>query len=331
MKYLTPGEARQFVVATLSRCQVNTFNAESVAEALVGAELIGQTGHGLRRLPSYAAQALSGKIDGRARPSSERLRAASLGIDAASGFAYPALDLAVQELPAMARANGIAMAAVRRSHHAGALGLLVERLAEKNLLALAFANGPAAIAPWGGSEPLFGTNPVGFAAPLPEADPIVVDLSLSKVARGKVLEAKQRGQTLPEGWAFAADGSPTTDPDAALAGSMAPMGDAKGTALALVVEILAGALVDTLFGWESSSFFTAEGSPPHAGQLVLAIDAAAGSAHDPQRLATLAARIDQVEGARLPGRRRQLLRTEIEKSGIPLDAELEASIKAIQA
>ena len=262
---LSVEEARALVVETLVRCNTSRENAAHVAEALVEAELAGQSGHGLRRLPSYAAQALSGKVDGHARPTAERLRPGLLGVDAAHGFAFPALALACAHLPAMVTETGIAAAGIRRSHHAGVTGLVVERLARKGLVALMFANTPAASAPWGGRRPLFGTNPIAFAAPVAGAEPVVVDLSLSAVARGRIMAAAQKGEPIPEGWAFDAEGRPITDPKAALAGTMAPAGGAKGAALALMVEVLAAGLTGANFASRASSFFTAEGPPPGTG------------------------------------------------------------------
>ena len=147
------------------------------------------------RVPSYAAQAQAGKVDGLAVPAIERPRPGAAMIDAQNGFAYPALDAAVALLPEMARAAGIACAAIRRSHHCGAAGHPVERLAEQGLVAMMFANTPAAIAPWGGATPVFGTNPIAFACPLPGRPPVVIDLALSKVARGNILAAKQKRRT----------------------------------------------------------------------------------------------------------------------------------------
>ena len=325
-----PEAARELAAAVLAGCHVAEGNAQSVAAALVAAELIGQTGHGLRRLPTYAAQAVSGKVDGHAIPTATQTRPGTLAVDAAGGFAYPALDLALDALPEMAQANGVAVAAIRHSHHAGALGLVAERLADRGFAGLVFANSPVAMAPWGGREPLLGTNPIAFAAPAAGAEPIVVDLSLSKVARGRILAAKQRGESLPDGWAFDADGQPTTDPEAALAGTMAPLGDAKGAVLAIAVEAIAAGIAGANFAWEASSFFTAEGTPPHVGQLILAIDPTIGGPTALERLAVLAGRIEHAEGARLPGRRRQELRRRLTVEGIPFDAGLEAEIGKLQ-
>lgn len=326
---LAVDEARRLVVETLIRCNTSEANARMVADALVGAELAGQAGHGLRRVPSYAAQAASGKVDGHAVPKAVRARPGVLAVDAANGFAYPALALAMAALPEMARAQGIAAAGIRRSSHAGVTGLSVEALAREGLVALMFANTPAAIAPWGGARPLYGTNPIAFAAPVPEAEPLVVDLSVSKVARGRIMAAAQKGEPIPEGWAFDGEGSPITDARAALAGTMAPMADAKGAALALMVELLAAGITGASYAAEASSFFTAEGPPPGTGQLLIALDPAALYPGAVERIGVLAAAIEGEADARLPGRRRQAIRARLTAEGIPLDPDLAAEIGAL--
>ncbi len=326
---LAVDEARRLVVETLIRCNTSEANARMVADALVGAELAGQAGHGLRRVPSYAAQAASGKVDGHAVPKAVRTRPGVLAVDAANGFAYPALALAMAALPEMARAQGIAAAGIRRSSHAGVTGLSVEALAREGLVALMFANTPAAIAPWGGARPLYGTNPIAFAAPVPQAEPLVVDLSVSKVARGRIMAAAQKGEPIPEGWAFDGEGRPITDARAALAGTMAPMADAKGAALALMVELLAAGITGASYAAEASSFFTAEGPPPGTGQLLIALDPAALYPGAVERIGVLAAAIEGEADARLPGRRRQAIRARLTAEGIPLDPDLAAEIGAL--
>jgi len=139
------------------------------------------------------AFAVAGKVDGLAKPALAWRRPAAAVVDAKHGFAYPAIDLALDALPKAARQSGVAAAAIMRSHHCGVVGHPVERLAGEGLLALMFANTPAAIAPWGSAKAVFGTNPIAFACPLPGKPPVVVDLSLSKVARGNILAAKQIG------------------------------------------------------------------------------------------------------------------------------------------
>jgi len=328
MPILTLAQAETLVADTLTRCRTSHDNAVCVARALVAAEADGLKGHGLTRVPSYAAQAQAGKVDGLAVPAIERPRPGAAMIDAQNGFAYPALDAAVALLPEMARAAGIACAAIRRSHHCGAAGHPVERLAEQGLVAMMFANTPAAIAPWGGAIPVFGTNPVAFACPLPGRPPVVVDLALSNVARGNILAAKQKQERIPPGWALDAAGRPTTDPDAALAGTMLPVGDAKGTALALMVELLAAGLTGSNFAAEASSFLDAEGPPPGTGQLVIAFDPAAfgGSL---ARFGVLIASIESQPGARLPGTRRLAARRKAAREGLPVSDAFLREIEAL--
>ena len=205
----------------------------------------------------------------------------------------------------------------------------MERFAHEGLVALMFANAPAAIAPWGGRTPLFGTDPIAFAAPLAGDEPIVIDVSLSKVARGKLMAAKQKGEPIPEGWALAPDGSPTTDPATGMAGTMVPMGDAKGATLAIMVEMLCAGLTGGNYAFEATSFFDAEGDPPGVGQLLIAIDPGAFGVNATARFTSLAHAILGVEGARLPGHRRHVLRAEYERDGVPVDAALIGAIERI--
>jgi (2R)-3-sulfolactate dehydrogenase (NADP+) len=330
---LTVAEALDLAVAVLTAARVSRANAAAVARALVDAELSGQDGHGLRRLPSYAAQARAGKVDGFATPVTDRLRPAVLAVDAAHGFAYPALELACAELPAMARAQGVALAGIRHSHHAGVAGLVVERLAREGLVALMFANAPASIAPWGAARPLYGTDPIAFAAPLTDGHgaggPVVVDVSLSRAPRGRLMAAVQAGTPIPEGWALDPEGRPTTDPNAGMAGTMVPMGEAKGTALALMVELLAAGLTGARFADEASSLFDAEGPPPGLGQLILAIDAAALSPDAVIRFARMAQTVMETPGARLPGARRHALRARLEAEGIAVAPGFLAELRAL--
>lgn len=319
---LSLAAAEERVARVFAQGGANTEVARSVAHALVGAEADGLKGHGLSRIPTYLAMLKSGKIDGRAVPRVTQARPGLLAIDATCGFAYPAIDLAIERLPALAKQQGIAAAAISRSNHAGACGRHVERLAEQGLIALFFANTPEAIAPWGGTRAVFGTNPIAFAAPLERRAPVVVDLALSKVARGNIVAAKQKGQPIPEGWALDKDGRPTTDADAALAGTMVALGDAKGAALALIVEVLAAALVGTHFAFEASSFLDDKGGPPQTGQLMIAIDPAGFAQGFGARMQILAHAIESQDGARLPGMRRLALREKATREGLSVPDDI---------
>lgn len=327
--HLTVAEAQSLAEAVLTSAGTRPAAAKSVAHALVLAECDGQSGHGLSRLIPYAEQVTSGKVDGTVEPVVTQPRPATVYIDAACGFAFPAIDAALPELVRIAPEQGLAAAALARSHHFGVAGHPVERLARNGLIALAFSNSPAAIAPWGGHRPLYGTNPIAFAVPRAQGEPVVVDLSLSKVARGKVMVAAQRDEAIPEGWAVDADGRPTADADAALAGSMLPAGDAKGAALAFMVEVLSVALTGSHFGFQASSFFVAEGNPPAIGQLLVAIDPGGfGYEGTHAQIETLLGAMTAQEGVRLPGARRFELRAAAERDGLIVDGDLLARLRA---
>ncbi len=305
-------------------------NARSVARALVAAETDGQSGHGLSRLASYAAQARSGKVAGHAVPEVIDLTPAAARIDARNGFAFPAMDLAVETLAERTKAMGVAAAAVFNSHHFGVAGYHAERLADAGIVGLLFSNSPEAIAPWGGRNAVFGTNPIAFAAPRRGFHPLVVDLSLSKVARGKIMVAANRNEPIPAGWALDADGNPTTDAKAAMTGTMLPMGDAKGAALVLIVEILAAALTGGNFGFQASSFFTAEGAPPAIGHLMIGLDPHALSGGTfADRLEDLVSAISEQPGARLPGAAKLEKREAAREHGITLTSAVHEELLSL--
>lgn len=315
---ITLSEGRRLIEAAFVAEGVPQETASSIAQALVAAEAEGQVGHGFSRVSDYLAQVRSGKVRGGATPLVEQVAPSLAVVDACYGFAYPALDLATSLVAEVARTQGTATVAVTRSHHCGALSVQVERVARRGAVVLMFANTPPAIAPWGAVEPLFGTNPIAFACPVPGEAPLVADLSLSVVARGKIMAAKKAGETIPEGWALDAKGKATTDPDAALAGSMLPIGGAKGTVLAMIVEVLAAAFTGANLSRNVASFFAAEGPPPGPGQLLIALR--------PPDPATFAARVREMieaivgaDGARLTGarRRKAIERAEAEGIAVP--------------
>jgi (2R)-3-sulfolactate dehydrogenase (NADP+) len=316
-------DTTNWISAAFVRHGCTATNAASVARALVAAEADGLTGHGISRLPTYLQMLRAGKIDGHARPSATQPRFGVLTIDAANGFAYPAIDLAVSRLPAIASQQGIATASIRRSNHCGAAGLACEALARAGMIGLLFANTPRAMAPWGGRHAVFGTNPIAFAAPVNGRDPLVIDLALSKVARGPIASAKQLGERIPEGWALDADGNTTTDPAKALQGTMIPLGDAKGAVLALMVEVLAACLTGGNLAFEASSYLDGAGPPPATGQLILAIDATGfGHTTFDRRITTLIAAIEDQPGARLPGTRRFTNRANANRNGLVIPHEI---------
>ena len=330
---LSAAEAEQLATAALVASNASEAAARATARALVAAEVDGQGGHGLSRVPPYALHARCGKVNGHAVPRVEQVAGAALRVDAGLGFAYPAIDLAIERLVPLTQANGVAVAALHRSHHFGQAGAHAERLANAGLVAIVFGNTPKAMAFAGGRRAMMGTNPIAFAAPAKAgAAPLVVDLALSVAARGKIVAAKAAGKPIPADWAVDADGRPTTDPAAALNGTLSPIGGPKGAALALMVEVLTAALTGSHYGWEASSFFDDQGGPPDMGHLFLTLDPQrlSGGAFD-ARMATLFEAIAAEHGVRLPGSRRLEARARAARDGLPIPSALHAELQALAA
>jgi len=297
--------------------------ARATARSLVLAESQGLGSHGLSRVAQYVTHLRNGRVDGRAVARVARRTGGAILVDAGEGLAFPACELAVHEAIAAARGHGVAFAGVTASHHAGVIVDHLRPVAEAGMVGLGFANSPAAMPAAGGRHPIFGTNPVAaiFARRASAGDPLMVDLSLSEVARGKVMVAAKEGRPIPAGWALDADGRPTTDAAAALTGSMLPIGAAsspKGAMLALVVELLVTALIGAQYGFEASSFFVDEGNRPRIGQAFVVVDpdALAGREAYLDRIEVLVAEMLADEGVRLPGARREALRRRAEADGL---------------
>jgi len=323
-------EIERRVAAALQAAGAAAPMAQATARALVLAEAQGLGSHGLSRVGQYATHLRNGRVNGAAVPKVLQRKGGALVIDADEGLAFPACALAVQEAMAAAREHGIAVAGVVRSHHCGVVVDHLRPAAAAGLVGLGFANSPAAMPAAGGRHAVFGTNPVAAVFPRADTDPLMIDLSLSEVARGKVMVAAKEGRPIPAGWALDADGQPTTDAKAALAGSMLAIGAAsssKGAMLALVVELLVTALIGAQFGFEASSFFVDEGNRPGIGQAFIVIDpgALAGSAHYLARVEVLVAEMLKDEGVRLPGARREALRRRAEAQGLDVPDSLLAA------
>lgn len=329
MIVLPLSEVERLAARALEASEVSRDNAAAVARSIAAAEADGAPSHGLLRVPSFCDQALCKKIDGHAQPrlvlSPSHL--GTLVVDAGDGFAIAAIELGIGELVSRAKANGVAALAVTRSHNCGVVGHHVEALAERGLVALGFANTPAAIAPSGGKRPFFGTNPIAFAAPRRSGPPLVIDQSASVIARGEVMRRAREGRSLPEGWALDREGEPTTDARAALEGSMAPAGGYKGVGLALIVEVLAAALTGSTLSYRAPSFADAAGGPPRTGQLFIALEPAAlSSAPFGDAIEELIAAMCSEPGVRVPGSRRLAAREHARRHGVQVSRALHDEI-----
>jgi (2R)-3-sulfolactate dehydrogenase (NADP+) len=305
--------------------------AQAAAKHLVQAEAHGLPTHGMSRVPFYCSMLRNGRADGTAHPAMVSERAGACLIDNRDGLPYVSVQWAVAEAIQRARRNGIAFAGIRNSAHVGVLGIHLLPVAEARLVGFGFTNSPAAIPAWGGKKALFGTNPVAAAFPRMDADPIVVDLALTTVVRGRIMMAMRKGERIPEGWALDRNGRPTTDPKEAIEqGSLFPIGGAKGAMLALMFELICASLTGAAIGPEADSFFSEEGNKPRIGQAFIAVDPAAlaGTERFSERVETIVQAMLTDPGVRLPGARR-FAAERASREGIEVPDDLIAQIEKL--
>jgi len=315
----------------LEKAGANSKMAAAAARHLVRAEEQGLPTHGMSRVPFYCGMLRKGRADGAAQPAMVADRAAACLIDNRDGLPYVSVQWAVEEVIQRARRNGIGFAGIRNSAHVGVLGIHLLAVAEAGLVGLAFTNSPAAIPAWGGKKALFGTNPVAGVFPRKDKDPIVVDLALTTVVRGRIMMAMRKGERIPEGWALDRHGRPTTDPKEAIEhGSLFPIGGAKGAMLGLMFELICASLTGAAIGPEADSFFSEEGNRPRVGQAFIAIDpgALAGMDRFSERVETVVKTMLADPEVRLPGARRFASEASSRK-GIEVPAELLAQIEKL--
>lgn len=333
MPTMTIADLRDLATRALRNAGASETMAHTTADALVAAEAQGLASHGLARVGQYATHLRNGRADGAAVATVVHARGGAVLVDARCGLAFPACVLAVAEAVRRAREFGVSFAGVTNSHHFGVAAWHLGPVGDAGMVGLAFGNSPAAMPAAGGRRALFGTNPIAAVFPRRDGLPLVVDLSLSEVARGKVMVAAKEGRPIPSGWALDEHGRPTTDASAALRGSMLAMGGTKGAMLALVVELMVTALTGAALGFEASSFFVDAGNRPRIGQAFLAIDpgALAGSNVYFDRVETLVAAMLDDEGVRLPGQRRAALARRAASEGVDLSPALVQQLQALAA
>lgn len=321
---MTLEEVHSLATAALRANGVSEDQARAISDTVTAAERDECKSHGLFRIPGYIASVRSGKVTADAVPVVEELAPSVVRVDAMNGFAPLALETGREPLAAMARKQGIAALSVTNGHHFAALWPEVETLAEDGLMALACVSAMSYVAPAGGIRPLYGTNPMAFAWPRGNQPPLVFDQASSASARGEIMLHERDGKTIPEGWAIDGDGKPTTDPTAALAGAQLPFGGYKGAAIALMIELLAGALIGDVFSFEASENDIKDGGPSKGGEFMIAIDPGRCVGHGDRgrqldHAESLFAKILEQDGARLPSDRRYAARkrTPTEGAGIP--------------
>lgn len=325
---LTLAEIHQLAFDCLRHHGAEEDSATAVARNMTAAERDGSHSHGLFRLPAHIAALRSGKVRKDARPTLHHPTPALLKLDADNCFAPLAHQIGLPALAAAAQENGVALLAITRVHHMAALWPEVEALAEHNLAALACTAYMPAVAPAGTASKFFGTNPLAFAWPRPGNTPLVFDMATAAKAMGEVQLAARSNTPLPPGVGLDKDGAPTCDAaQIADGGVLLPFGGYKGSAISLMIELLAGGLLHENFSYEAKEKDNGDGGPPQGGQFILALSpekvAASGwQAH----CEAFFARLNALPGARLPGQRRWQNRTDTAPRQIP-----NAQLKAIHA
>ena len=319
------------IARALSAAGASKAMAAATARALIAAEEDGLASHGVSRVPHYAAHLRHGRADGKAVPLVIRANGGACLVDAHNGLAFEACALAVDEAIKHARAHGIAFCGVTNSHHFGAAAIHLTPVAEQNMVGLAFSNSPAAMPAAGGRKLVFGTNPIAAMFPRQNSAPIIVDLSLTTVTRGKIMLAAQAGESIPEGWVVDEHGNPTTDAKAALKGGFLPIGGVKGAMLALIVEILVSALTGAALSFQIESFFSETGGPMRTGQVFLVIDpgALAGQEVYFEHVETLITAMLAEPDVRLPGARRHKNREASRRQGVEIPDRIYEEIVAL--
>jgi (2R)-3-sulfolactate dehydrogenase (NADP+) len=324
MPQLTLDQLTGLTTRALKRAGASKAMAQTTAQALVAAEAEDLGGHGLSRVALYCQHLREGRVNGKAKPKIIKRKGATALVDAGGGLAFLACAMAVKEAITRAKKSGVSFIGITNSHHMGALAYHLAPIAQAGLVGLAFSTAPSAINAWGGKRAFYGTNPVAAIFPRKDAEPIVVDLSLTEVTRGKIMVYAREGKPIPLGWAVDKDGNPTTDPKVALTGSLNAIGGVKGAALALMVEVLCVGLTGAAFSFENDSYFE-PGNKPRIGHAILAIDpgALAGSDSYFSRLEVMITSMLRDEGVRLPGARRQKLTTAARVQGLQIgDAQV---------
>ncbi|MCF3934762.1 Ldh family oxidoreductase [Acuticoccus sp. M5D2P5] len=312
----------------------STGQAGPMARVLVAGERDGCKSHGIYRIAGCLRTVKAGKANVTAVPELQDADGAIVRVDAKGGFANPAFELGVPVLAERAKALGFAAMAINDCVHVAALWPEVEALTDLGLAAISMCPSYSTVAPTGGREPLFGTNPFAFGWPRPGGNPYAFDFATSVAARGEVELHHRAGTSLPEGWAIDADGNPTTTPAEALEGALLPFGGHKGSAISTMIELLGGAMIGDLMSTEAAEVLGSNRLLPRHGELVLAFDPvrfSAGRGTDPFAKAEILFDAIVGQGARLPSQRRYAARAESLKNGIVLDADELAELARLAA
>lgn len=333
----TPEKLKAFVKALSKKYGLSDRDAEIFASNIIDANLTGVDTHGLTRLAIYLKRIKLGLINPHAAMRFEQRFPIAAVLNADNGLGQIAGEKAINKAIEMAKTYGLGAVAVRNSQHFGTLGYYCNKAAEDEVICLAFTNAEPALPPWGSYEPFFGTNPIAMGVPVKDDIPIIIDLSTSIVARGKIISASKQKTPIPEGWALDPEGNPTTDPDKALAGSVLTMAGPKGYALAMMVDILSGVLSGSGYGKNVHSMYKDLKNPAGVGHFFLCINIEAFMSREVfyKRIKKMKEQIKSsakrqgVGEIRVPGERRAKTKTERLKAGIHLDNDVIEELKKL--
>lgn len=330
---LTIDEIEALVLDVLGANGFSPDQAGAIARTMVPAETDECRSHGVYRLLGYVRSVAAGKADGRAEPVVSSLSPIIVRVDGKHGFAPLAAERGRPALLEAVRTHGMAALVINDVLHNSALWADLEPIVEAGFAAIAITAGQSGVAPHGGSKPVFGTDPFAFGWPRSGKHPLIFDFATSAIARGEIELHRRAGKPIPLGWAVDSDGNPTTDPDAALAGAMLPFGGYKGTALALMVELMAGPMINDLISSEALAVDNGAGSAPLGGELILVFDpdrfSGGTAATNQQRAELLLSAVTNQPGARLPGSRRYVARRRSEENGVLVPRTLYAELLAL--
>jgi len=303
---LSLNEIRELAKKTLLTNGCDDETASILADLIMKAERDGSLSHGLFRLPAYVSGLKSGKINGKARPEVKKISPSVIKVLGNNCLAPMVLNKGLPELIKAASENGVGVLAITNSHHMAAMWPETEAVAEEGLVAFACTSYKPMVAPAGAKKALFGTNPISFAWPRPGKTPVVYDMATAAMAMGEVQVAAREGHKVPLGTGLNNDGKETTDPnEIAKGGVLLPFGGYKGSAISMMVELLAGALVGENFSYETGAKDNNDGSPPSGGEFILAISPEKIAGHDWEKHSDeFFDKMKSMDGVRLPGERR---------------------------
>ena len=304
-------------------------NASILADTIMRAERDGSVSHGLFRLPAYIAGLNSKKINGKARPKLQNVAPSVIKVLGNNAVAPMVLSVGLPAVIDLAKKNGVAVLAIKNSHHMAALWPETEAIAEAGLVGIACTSYKPAVAPAGATKPLYGTNPISFAWPRPGKTPVVYDMATASMAMGEVQIAKREGHKVPIGTGLTKEGEETDDPAKIVDGGVIlPFGGYKGSSIAMMIELLAGALIGENFSFETAAKDNNDGGPPSGGEFIIAIspEKIAGKGWD-KHADEFFIKISSMEGVRLPGERRH--KNRMDKGPRNINKELVNKIKSL--